>query len=80
VQENRLERLKNALLFERLGDETRYNTYVRRAANEAAALAWVTPYPLLVFPALFEEKADLALAQAVRQEQVLERSRELLFV
>ena len=80
VQENRLERLKNALLFERLGDEPRYNNYVRRAANEAAALAWVTPYPLLVFPALFEEKADLALAQAVRQEDVLERSRELLFV
>jgi hypothetical protein len=35
---------------------------------------------LLVFPALFQEKADLALAQAVRQEDVLERSRELLFV
>jgi len=80
VQENRLERLKNELLFERLGDEPRHNSYVRRAANEAAALAWVTPYPLLVFPALFEEKADMALAQAVRQKQVLERSRELLVV
>lgn len=80
VQENRLEQLKKELLFERLGDTPRLNSYLRRAANEAAALAWVTPYPLLVFPALFEEKANLALAQAVRQEQVRERSRELLFV
>jgi hypothetical protein len=56
------------------------NNYVRNAANEAAALAWVTPYPLLVFPALFEEKADSALKLAEKQEQVLERSRELLAV
>src|SRR5262245_15073305 len=75
VQENRLERLKNELLFERLEQEPRFNSYLRRAANEAAALAWVTAYPLLVFPGLFEEKADLALAQATRQEQVRERSR-----
>jgi len=29
--------------------------------NEAAALAWITPYPALVFPGLFEEKAEAAL-------------------
>jgi len=63
-----LERLKKELLFQRLGDAPRLNSYLRRAANEAAP-CMVTPYPLLVFPALFEEKADLALAQAVRQEQ-----------
>jgi hypothetical protein len=40
----------------------------------------VTPYPLLFFPALFEEKADDALAQASRQRDVHQRSRELLAV
>jgi hypothetical protein len=82
VQENRFERLKNALLngrVEELLDPT-FNNYVRNAANEAAALAWVTPYPLLVFPALFEEKADSALKLAEKQGEVLERSRELLAV
>ena len=78
-QEAELERLKAQLLAERL--ETRnapLDDPLRRAANEAAALAWVTPYPLLVFPALFEERAAAALFRAERQEQVRQRSRELL--
>lgn len=82
VQENRFERLKSVLLEARLEvllDPT-FNSYVRNAANEAAALAWVTPYPLLVFPALFEEKADSAVKLAEKQEEVLERSRELLTI
>jgi len=49
-----------------------------RAANDAAALAWVTRYPVLFFPVLFEEKAETALLRAERQEQVLQRSRGLL--
>lgn len=73
AQENQFERLKLRLLTERL--ETLWNpelsTQVRRAANEAAALAWVTPYPLLVFPVLFSEKSDLALNHAERQQQIL---------
>ena len=81
-QEAELERLKTRLLAERL--ETRWNPQadgqLRRAANEAAALAWVTRYPLLVFPALFAEKAEAALLQSERQEQVRQRSRELLAV
>jgi hypothetical protein len=82
VQENRFERLKTILLDERLEEllDPAFNTYVRNAANEAAALAWVTPYPLLVFPGLFEEKADSAVKLAEKQEEVLERSRELLTV
>ena len=82
VQENRFERLKNDLLKERLGalPEPEFNSYVRTAANEAAALAWVTPYPLLVFPTLFEEKADSAVESAEKQEDVFERSRELVAV
>jgi hypothetical protein len=84
VLENRFERLK-ARLLERELDEVwernpAYSSAVRRAANEAAALAWTTPYPLLVFPVLFEEKAQLARFQAERQEQVWQRSRELLAV
>jgi hypothetical protein len=79
-QEAELERLKAQLLAERL--ETPWNpqldTQLQRAANEAAALAWVTRYPLLVFPALFEEQADADLLRAERQEQVRQRSRELL--
>ena len=51
---------------------------VRRAANEAAALAWVTSHPLLLFPALFEEKARITRRQFERQIAVRARSRELL--
>ena len=81
-QEAELERLKTRLLAERLavGWEPQSDGQLRRAANEAAALAWVTRYPLLVFPALFEEKAGAALLRAERQEQVRQRSRELLAV
>ena len=79
-QEAEFERLKTQLVAERLAG--RWNPQragqLRRAANEAAALAWVTRYPLLVFPALFEEKAEAALLRAERQEQIRQRSRELL--
>jgi len=80
AHENEFERLKNRLLAERLERvwDADHNSHVRWAANEAAALAWVTPYPLLVFPTLFEEKAAAALGRAERQTEILERSRELL--
>jgi hypothetical protein len=60
VQENHFERLKLALLSERLRPLTRPEliAQVRRVANETAALAWVTPYHLLVFPVLFAEAAE----------------------
>jgi hypothetical protein len=82
TQETELEHLKNRLLLGRLADlETPEATaYVRRAANEAAALAWVTPYPLLAFPVLFEEKTETALLYAERQTNVRARSAELVFV
>ena len=81
-QENQLEQLKDRLLAIKLWElpQADYNVYVRRAANEAAALAWVTPYPTLVFPALFEEKAETAMLQAERQERIRERSALLLAV
>ena len=82
IQQSEFEKLRDQLLSERLerAGETEFNSHLRRAANEAAALAWVTPYPLLVFPALFEEKAQTALVRLKKQEQVRQRSQELLAV
>ena len=78
--ESNFEQLKNRLLAERLDDNERpeLNAPLRRAANEAAALAWVTRYPLLVFPALFEEKTAAAVRQAERQARIYADSRELV--
>ena len=82
VQDNRFEPLKNRLLREQLEEvwEVELNSQVRRAANEAAALAWLTPYPLLVFPVLFEEKTQAAVVRFERQGQIRQRSRELLAI
>jgi hypothetical protein len=82
TQETELERLKNRMLLRSLGEltEPQFVAYVRRAANEAAALAWVTPYPLLTFPELFEEKVETALLYAERQMDVRARSAELVLV
>lgn len=81
-RENEFERLKGRLLASRLEElwEAGYNSLVRRAANEAAALAYTTAFPLLVFPVLFAEKTEAALFYAKRQEEVSARSRELLTV
>jgi hypothetical protein len=80
LQENLFERLKSRLVTERLEDAwtPELSSDVRRAAHEAAALAWVTPYPLLLFPALFQERLEAASQIAQRQKQVRQRSRELL--
>jgi hypothetical protein len=82
TQENEFERLKKQLLTLQLAGLTRpeLNTPLRRAANEAAALAWVTLYPLLVYPVLFEEKAATAMRQTERQARIYQSSRELLGV
>ncbi|HPU57718.1 MAG TPA: hypothetical protein PLH97_15775 [Verrucomicrobiota bacterium] len=82
AQETELERLKARLLREYLNEhpEPGFNGYLRRAANEAAALAWMSPFPLLVFPTLFEEKAEAALRHAERQAHVRLRTAELMTV
>lgn len=71
IQESQFEKLKLNLLSERLEPlwKPELTAQVRRAANEAAALAWVTPYPLLVFPVLFAEKADSALTRLGRYQK-----------
>jgi hypothetical protein len=82
TQESELERLKRQLLTLQLAElsQPELNAPLRHAANEAAALAWVTLYPLLVFPALFEEKAAEAVRQTERQARIYQTSRELLGV
>jgi len=80
TQETELERLKNQLLAQQLqqATEAELNAPLRRAANEAAALAWATVFPLLVFPVLFEEKTAAAVRQAERQARIYANSRRLV--
>jgi hypothetical protein len=82
TQETEFEWLKSRLLARQLAEAPtpELNPPLRRAANDAAALAWATVYPLLVFPVLFEEKIEAALCHAARQACIRERSRELLAV
>jgi hypothetical protein len=79
VRESELETLKARLLRDRLERTEQLNAEVglRRAANEAAAMAWLTAYPLLVFPALFDEKARLARRQLNKQAVVRGRSKAM---
>jgi hypothetical protein len=79
-QDTQLEQLKARLLRQLLSPEVSFdlNVRLRRAANEAAALAWLTPFPLLVFPVLLEEKALAAQAQQATQKRIRQRSRRLL--
>lgn len=51
---------------------------IQRAAEDAAARAWYSPCPLLLFPLLFEELTESARATAQRQERIRQQSRELL--
>ena len=78
--ETELDQLKNRLLARELERTStlEQNVGLRRAANDAAALVWLTPYPLLLLPALFEEKARAARLETGRQALIRERSTELL--
>lgn len=80
AEERALERLKSDLLRELLGESSdlEFDALYRRAANEAAGLAWLTPYPVLVFPGLFEELTQNARTRGLRQEQIRRRSQDLL--
>jgi hypothetical protein len=75
-----LERLKHRLLRQKLSATTDPEFYapLRRAANEAASLAWTTPYATLVFPILFEEYAEAAVLRARRQQRIRRRSRDFV--
>jgi hypothetical protein len=78
--ETELDQLKERLLGPLLNASTdpARGVPLRRAANEAAGLAWLTPFPLLVFPVLFEEKVYAAQRQEARQRQIRRRTEGLL--
>ena len=80
VAEAELEDLKNRLLREELAKTVtlEQNVLLRRAANDATALVWLTPFPLLLLPALFEEKARRARTDAGRRARIRQRTNGLL--
>jgi hypothetical protein len=80
TENTQLENLKTRLLREHLelAVGVAQNVALRRAAGDAAALAWATQYPLLLFPVLLEEKARVALTQCMRQEQIRQATLNLL--
>jgi hypothetical protein len=63
--------------LESIGD-TMPATQLEWVAKEASSLSWMSGFPLLFFPLLFEEKTALALDQHRRQKAIHARSRELL--
>ena len=69
TEPNEFEQLKDRLLREQLRTETRaeFLTLLRQAANDAAAVAWTAPYPLLVLPELFREKVAAARRYDAKQ-------------
>jgi hypothetical protein len=64
--------LKQRLLLRRLNEtpESETHALIIRQANEAAFRACLTPYPLLIFPCLFEERAAASTEQARRQARL----------
>jgi hypothetical protein len=78
--ETELEQLKARLLkpLLKVSTDPAQSARLWRAANEAAGLAWITPFPLLVFPVLLEEKVSAARRQEARQRQIRQRTEGLL--
>ena len=70
--EQDLEQFKSRLLEQLLQEApgVEFQRPLRHAANEAAALAWMTPFPLLLLPALVQEKALGVRRHAERQREV----------
>ncbi len=70
--ETEFDRLKDQLLAEQLYLASHAELYapLRRAANEAAALAWTSLFPMLLFPGLFEEKVAELTLQIARQKRI----------
>ena len=78
--ETRFAGLKNQLLAGVL-DETQtvdLHPRLKQAANEAAGVAWTTEFPLLVFPALFEEFARRERTRHSRQQIIRARTEHLM--
>lgn len=74
------EALKGRLLREKSIAASNENVMscLRQAAEEAASLAWATPYPLLLLPELFSEKAVEACFRFRRQREIRQRSEKIV--
>ena len=75
AMEEQLESLKERLLIPLLSSVKNAGLLheLRWAANEATALAWFTICPMLVLPALLEEKVSGALQRWEHQQQLWKR-------
>jgi len=78
--QTRFLRLKSRLLKPVLDHATdpALRRQLRLAANEASAVAWTTPFPLLVLPVLLEEKSADVHRYVVRQREVQDTRAALL--
>jgi len=79
--ETELEMLKAQVLHRLICEkpETVFRIPLQRAVGDASALAWLTPYPLLLFPVLAEEKAESAVRRIRRQHEIRRRSEALVY-
>jgi hypothetical protein len=75
-----LERLKACLLLEhtRAVADPAIQSWLKRAANDAASIAWATTYPLLVLPVLLDEKMREACRKAELQKSIYVRSQSIV--
>jgi len=75
-----LERFKRCLLREHRSVtlDSQVRPWLNRAADEAASIAWATPYPLLVLPVLLEEKLKDAQRKAELQKAIYARSHPIV--
>ena len=58
-------------------DDVREAVQIRRAADEASTLSWRTGFPMLTYPALFEEKSAEAVERTKRQPTMTQRLPQL---
>jgi hypothetical protein len=80
TQETELEQFKNRLLSKALNEANDADFYapLRRAASEAVAAAWMTPFPMFFLPVLFDEKVAAARRQFAKAKSIRDRSRRIL--
>jgi hypothetical protein len=73
LQNTAFEMLKMRVLNELLNQrpDPSLNSALRRAVNEAEGIAWLTPFPLLFFPALAKELAVKAARREQKQREIL---------
>jgi hypothetical protein len=69
-----IERVKNNIVAEFREAFTEHEQLLSRAISEAAALAWQTAYPQLVFPTLAMEKVQAAARWNARQQLLRQRN------